>query len=120
MLRPSLAGGEHGAAVQIFLAAYPNFCEAVIGGLLLTGIALTLNARLLSPQRRLPLPVVYGLAWLATGLYVLLQEIKVHDLGGRNVYDPYDVAFSIGGLLVVAAAVFYFRPEPDEHGRGRW
>ena len=32
-------------------------------------------------------------------IYVISQELKFHNLGGNNVYDPYDLIASITGLI---------------------
>ena len=29
---------------------------------------------------------------------MLTQELKFHNLGGNNVYDPWDLLFSVAGL----------------------
>lgn len=42
---------------------------------------------------------IYLLATLLAGTYVLTQEFKLHNLGGRNVYDPYDALASIIGIV---------------------
>ena len=44
---------------------------------------------------------------LISGTYVLLQEYKVHNLGGNNVFDMYDVIFSIVGLIVILSLLIY-------------
>ncbi|MEZ5288410.1 MAG: hypothetical protein R2712_27110 [Vicinamibacterales bacterium] len=44
---------------------------------------------------------IYLLSVAITGAYVVLQEVKVHNLGGRNVYDPNDVVASIIGLVMM-------------------
>ncbi len=44
---------------------------------------------------------IYLIATLAAAVYVILQEFKIHNLGGANTYDPYDVVASIIGLITV-------------------
>ena len=77
----------------------PNTFEAIIG--MSTVTALLMRAKLhFSPRlERIPNLAIYLLGTVVVGTYVLTQEFKLHDLGGRNVYDPYDVAASILGLV---------------------
>ena len=49
---------------------------------------------------------VYAKNTIAT--YVLSQELKLHNVGGNNVYDPNDVAASILGLVVVNLMLIRF------------
>ena len=39
------------------------------------------------------------LAVVIATIYVISQELKFHNLGGNNVYDPYDLIASITGLM---------------------
>lgn len=43
---------------------------------------------------------IYVLVLILSALYVIPQELKFHNLGGNNVYDPYDLIASIIGLLM--------------------
>lgn len=45
--------------------------------------------------------VVYSVAAVLTGTYVLTQEFKLHDLGGRNVFDPWDAVASGIGVVII-------------------
>jgi len=56
-------------------------------------------------------PTIYITATILASIYVITQEFKIHDLGGRNIYDPNDVVFSIIGLLVGLGIVFKISPE---------
>ena len=42
---------------------------------------------------------IYQIAVTITAIYVISQELKFHNLGGNNVYDPYDLIASIIGLI---------------------
>ena len=44
------------------------------------------------------------------GVYVLLQEFKIHNLGGNNVFNSTDVFFSILGLVVSIFLLYYIKP----------
>lgn len=97
--------------VDILFLSLPNFWEAVVGILVLTGIGLLINQRWLGPSIRLGEKYIYILAVFLAGVYVILQEFKIHNLGGNNVYDPYDVAFSIVGLLAGYGIVLLVQPK---------
>ena len=50
------------------------------------------------------------LATAAAAVYVILQEFKIHNLGGENVYDPYDVVFSVIGLITAYLILHTLKP----------
>jgi phosphatidylserine synthase len=54
--------------------------------------------------------IVYILAFFMAGVYVLLQEFKIHNLGGNNVFNSTDVFFSILGLVVSIFLLYYIKP----------
>ena len=41
---------------------------------------------------------IHILAVSIAAFYVISQELKFHNIGGNNVYDPYDLIASIIGL----------------------
>ena len=84
---------------KTFVLSIPNTCEAIIGMSMLTGLLLFAKFRLRPRLDRIPDLAIYLLATLVTGTYVLTQEFRLHNLGGNNVYDPYDVAASVIGLV---------------------
>ena len=92
--------------LKTFLLSFPNFCEGVVGVLILTAIGLYLNQK-----TKFNNPTIYITATILASIYVITQEFKIHDLGGRNIYDPNDVVFSIIGLLVGLGIVFKISPE---------
>ncbi len=100
VLRPAVLKRDAPAWLDIFVLSFPNFCEAIVGTITVTGLLLMANARMLSATRQVSDTVIYILATGIAAVYVILQEFKVHNLGGNNVYDPYDVLFSIIGLVV--------------------
>ena len=101
VVRPWVLEAGLPAFFDVLVNSLPNLSEAVIGTLLLTGIGLQLRARLSGRLGDLPDAVVYLLAILVSGVYVLSQELKFHNLGGNNVYDPWDLLFSIVGLAAM-------------------
>ncbi|MEM8907279.1 MAG: hypothetical protein AAGD05_05480 [Bacteroidota bacterium] len=73
----------------------PNFVEAVVGTFTITALLF------LAKRTWWPTASALGIYTLASSLaavYVITQELKIHNLGGRNVYDPYDLLASVSGL----------------------
>lgn len=94
--------------VLIFLYSFPNFAEAIIGSMTVTTLLLVTNERLLT--RNLAPRSLYVLSILIAGAYVLSQELKFHNLGGNNVFDPMDTLFSICGLMCSFLLLLFFKP----------
>ena len=53
---------------------------------------------------------IYVIATFLAAIYVILQEFKIHNLGGRNIYDPYDVIFSVLGLIAAYLLLLFLKP----------
>lgn len=113
VMRPHFANLHSHGWLDIFLFSYPNFCEAIVGTIsimifliLAKGIMLKKNWKPILSEKHL-----YLLAVVFAGIYVVLQEIKVHNLGGANIYDPYDVLFSCLGLVAVYFILIRFKPK---------
>ena len=113
-IRSSVLVHDPVVVVEVFLLSFPNFCEAVVGMLVLTSMGLVLNERLVKPDSRLGEQTIYVLAMILAGIYVILQEFKIHNLGGRNVYDPYDVLFSVIGVGSAYCLVSYLQPRIED------
>lgn len=108
LIRPTVLESQAPEWVKLFLLSFPNFCEGVMGVLILSGVGAYF-------QRFLHLShfIIYLLATLLAAIYVLSQEFKWHHLGGVNVYDPNDVLFSIVGLIVGCFIVFKIQPRVE-------
>ena len=100
VVRPWILDAGLPTFFEVLVNSLPNLSEAIIGTLLLTGIGFELRARSSGRLGDLSDTVVYLLAIVAAGVYVLSQELKFHNLGGNNIYDPWDLLFSIVGLAV--------------------
>ncbi|WP_350293726.1 hypothetical protein [uncultured Croceitalea sp.] len=87
LIRPSVLELNLPEGMKITLLSLPNFFEAVIGVLILTGIGLYLNLRGLSEKLRIGRNLLYAIVPIIGGIYVITQEMKIHNLGGNNVYD---------------------------------
>jgi len=85
---------------QIVVLSLPNFSEAVMGTLLLTGILLELRLFLGDKLRSIKTTSLYLVAVMLASIYVISQEFKLHNIGGNNVYDPYDLIASGIGLAL--------------------
>lgn len=97
-LRPWVLGNELPEFFQIVVFSIPNLVEGIVGTLALTGILLQLRQYFNKKAGKVNDTIVYLIAVSMAGVYVLSQEFKFHNLGGNNVYDPYDVIASIIGL----------------------
>lgn len=93
---------------RIFLYSFPNLCEGIVGVWVLTGIGLFITQKINVSNL-----IVYVIAAILTSIYVITQELKIHNLGGRNIYDPNDIAFSIIGIIIGLVIVFRIKPKLD-------
>jgi len=57
------------------------------------------------------------MAVVLAAIYILSQELKFHNLGGNNVYDPYDLMASIVGLAITFVVMqrFGFSENKEEN-----
>lgn len=84
--------------LEIFVYSYPNFAESLMGTLILIGIALLARLHFKGRWGEVSEESLRLVATLVAGVYVISQELGFHNLGGKNVYDPYDLIASILGL----------------------
>jgi len=105
-IRPSVLKNNPPEFIQVFLLSFPNFCEAIIGVLTVTMIGLVLTKRL-----KIRNQTIYIIATILAAIFVITQEVKIHNLGGNNIYDPYDVVFSIIGLIVGFLIISWMKPK---------
>jgi hypothetical protein len=98
-LRPWIL--ENNLSDFLLVATYsiPNLIEAIIGTLILTGILLQTRQYFKEKFGSIKDTYIYQIAVTITAIYVIYQELKFHNLGGNNVYDPYDLVASIIGLI---------------------
>ncbi|MEX2604945.1 MAG: hypothetical protein WD361_12105 [Gracilimonas sp.] len=98
-IRPWVWENEWSGFVLILTNSIPNLLEAIIGTLLLTGIFLQLHQSFSKRSRPVKDIYIHIFAVINAAIYVLSQELRFHNLGGNNVYDPYDFAASVTGLI---------------------
>ena len=98
-LRPWILENELSGFVLILTYSIPNLLEAIIGTLILTGILLQIRQSFNEKMGTIKDINIRILAVVMATIYVISQELKFHNLGGNNVYDPYDLIASITGLI---------------------
>jgi len=113
LVRPFVLDNDFPEVFQILVLSYPNFCEAVAGTIVLTFFGLWLRSSISKEKSKPKEKVIYLLCVSVAAVYVLLQEFKVHNLGGNNVYDSYDVLFSIIGLIVAYLLLIWIKPKAE-------
>lgn len=106
VIRPYVLKVDAHEIWSILVLSFPNFCEAICGTLLLMNIALVFNKKRPYIKTR----YLYHIIPVITATYVILQELKVHNLGGNNVYDPFDLLFSILGIVFTYGFLLIKRP----------
>lgn len=109
-LRPLVIREGYTGFARTFTFSYANFCEAIIGVCAIAFIGLYVYRRWVVDEKRAHVWTLYIGATILAAIYVILQECKIHNLGGNNVYDPFDVVFSIIGLLAAFAILAIMRP----------
>jgi len=107
-LRPWILENELSGFVLILTYSIPNLIEAIIGTLILTGILLQLRQSFNDKLGTIKDVNLRILAVVIATIYVISQELKFHNLGGNNVYDPYDLIASIMGLMGTFAVIQIF------------
>ncbi|MEP3891642.1 MAG: hypothetical protein ABJN69_14375 [Hellea sp.] len=100
VLRPWLLETSDSAVLQGLVYSVPNFCEAVMGVIILTNLALYAR-RSIKALSTISNAMIYNAATLIALIYVITQEYGGHSLGGNNTYDPIDVLASILGLVFI-------------------
>lgn len=116
ILRPIVTNHSDSKVLEVFVYSYPNFCEAIIGAIVIVVIMFSIAGFLKqkNPAIRINNFFLYILSIALTGAYVILQEFKIHNLGGENVYDRYDVLFSVMGLIVAFYLLVRINPRLEE------
>ncbi len=97
-LRPFVQKNSYPEFLQIVVLSLPNFAEAVMGTLLLTGILLQVRQHFSKKFGTIKTSHVYLIALSLASVYVISQELKFHNIGGNNTYDHFDIIASLIGL----------------------
>ncbi|NNF33797.1 MAG: hypothetical protein HKN68_06795 [Saprospiraceae bacterium] len=107
-MRKILLEKEFPQPLEILSYSIPNFFEAVLGTSILVAILLTLkfkNVGFFKRVKSLNLKL-FGIGFSL--IYVVTQELKLHNLGGRNVYDFNDLIASTIGMIFIAFIIFRY------------
>lgn len=99
-IRPWVLENETHQLFLLFTYSVPNLIEAIIGTLLVTGILLQIRQHFNMKFGLIKPSYVHLLAVSIVAVYVISQELKIHNIGGNNVYDPNDLIASILGLIL--------------------
>ncbi len=117
-LRPWILENETPNVLLIFTYSIPNLIEAIIGTIILTGILLQVRQYFNKKFGSIKDTYIHIIAVSIASIYVISQELKFHNLGGNNVYDPYDIVASIIGLIgtfvIIQLLGFTEKVEMDE------
>lgn len=112
-IRRSVLESHPSEWIKITLLSLPNLFEAIIGILILTSVGIYLNLRVLREKWRINRVLLYLIVPILGGIFVITQELKIHDLGGKNIFDKNDVVFSIMGLIIGVLIVILIKPKID-------
>lgn len=105
-IRPTILDSASPKFFKIILLSLPNFFEAVIGTLTLTGLLLIINDRL---NKILP-KFIYISAVVLTSFYVILQELNLITIRGNTTCDKNDLIFLLIGLILGYLIILYVKP----------
>lgn len=107
-LRSWLLENEVPNIFLIVTFSIPNLIEAMIGTLLITGILYQIRQHYNAKFSSIEDFYIHISALFIASIYVISQELKFHNLGGNNVYDPYDLLASVIGLLATFLIIQLF------------
>lgn len=99
--RPWVREQEGLALLKTISNSLPNFIEAYVGVFVITGLFLLAKIKNYSWVRNLSDRWIYVISTIIAAIFVITQEMKFHNLGGENIYDPNDVIASIIGLVFI-------------------
>ena len=98
IIRPWVLEHSSSELLELVVLSLPNFIEAFMGSTVIAVFLYYLQSKV-ALLRSFSSVLLNLLACVLAAIYVITQELKIHNLGGRNVYDPYDLIASILGLL---------------------
>lgn len=104
ILRPWVLENTGNVLLQSVVYSFPNFCEAVMGVIVLTNLAIAAR-RSISALSSVSNRTLLNTATLIAMIYVLTQEYGLHNLGGNNTFDALDVIASIFGLVFINSII---------------
>ena len=99
VLRPWVRENDFAEVFMIILNSIPNFLEPLVGVPALTGLLFMARHDRANWLARFSERGIYFLSIFLASVYVISQELRIHSIGGNNVYDPNDIMASVLGLL---------------------
>ncbi len=107
IIRPLVLEWDSESVMALILLSYPNFVEGVIGFFSVSVVLVLIRFKFEKtfPKEQLWL---YLITSLISGVYVITQELKIHNLGGHNIYDPNDIIASVLGITTAFFLVLKF------------
>ena len=109
-IRPYVLQNTSSEFFKITVLSLPNFFEAIIGTLTLTGVILLINDQLNKKYQIRP-KTIYIIAIVLAGVLVVSQELNIINIRTNTTKDPNDVIFSIFGLVVGFSIIVYIKPK---------
>ena len=100
-IRPWVLARDFWVALDVIVLSFPNLVEAIVGISNVYGLILIAKHRGVFWMGKRSDRFVLFVSGALTGLFVLTQELGLHHLGGNNVTDPFDVAASIVGIVLM-------------------
>ena len=85
----------------VLVNSLPNLVEAVVGTIMLAGMLMSLRDNSKDLTRWLSDGRLYFGATILAATFVVPQELNWINLDGNSVYDHYDMAASILGLIAI-------------------
>ncbi|MDH7445986.1 hypothetical protein [Aquimarina sp. 2201CG14-23] len=108
-IRPKVLESASPEFLKITLLSIPNFFEAIVGTLTLTGVFLFINDRM-NIKRQISLKIIYILAVIAAAIYVITQELNIINIRTNKTFDQNDIFFSIVGLIIGYTIILLVKP----------
>ena len=85
----------------IVVNSFPNFLEAIIGSISLSGLGLLFKNRGAEWSPEKETTAFFNWVTIVATIYVITQELNWYSITRENIFDPYDIVASILGLLII-------------------
>ena len=108
-IRPNVLENTSSEFFKIAVLSLPNFFEAIIGTLTLTGVILLINDQLNKKHQIRP-RIIYIIAVVLAGVFVISQELNIINIRTKTTIDPNDVIFSVIGLFIGYSIIAFIQP----------
>lgn len=99
--RPWIREQEGFEYLKLIANSFPNYVEAYLGTFTIVVFLTIAKLKNLSWIKDLSDITIYTFSTIFAGIFVITQEMKIHNLGGSNIYDFNDVVASVIGLIVI-------------------